>query len=77
MGLRTWSKTSASKMPHIRLWEFLRTGKYASPLLCGIFEAGISAVIHHPHVPLTLHMGLLRCGLFEAMRRSRNIIRRE
>ncbi len=54
-------------MPHIRLWRLHLTGKYDSPQLCGVFEAGIGAAIHHPHVPLTLHMGLLRCGLFEAM----------
>ncbi len=34
--------------------------------MCGIFEADIHATCTRPHVPLTLHMGLLRCGLFEA-----------
>ncbi len=35
-------------------------------LMCGIFEADFSTAYIYPHVPLTLHMGLLRCGLFEA-----------
>ncbi len=35
-------------------------------LMCGIFEADVSTAYIYPNVPLTLHMGLLRCGLFEA-----------
>ncbi len=35
--------------------------------MCGIFEADVLLHIPIPHVPLTLHMGLLRCSLFEAM----------
>ncbi len=37
--------------------------------MCGIFEADILHQVLKPHVPLTLHMGLLRCSLFEAMPR--------
>ena len=34
--------------------------------MCGIFEADVLLHVLIPHVPLTLHMGLLRYGLFEA-----------
>ena len=33
--------------------------------MCGIFEADVFASCLNPHVPLTLHMGLLKYGLFE------------
>ena len=34
--------------------------------MCGIFEADVLPHVLSPHVPLTLHMGLLRYSLFEA-----------
>ncbi len=42
--------------------------------MCGIFEADVSAIHTQPHVPLTLHMGLLRCGLFEAKTDGREFV---
>ncbi len=34
--------------------------------MCGIFEADVYTIHQQPHVTLSLHAGLLRCGLFEA-----------
>ncbi len=57
----------ASKMPHSCGEAYVPVGMHTYSFMCGIFEADFSSCILIPHVPLMLHMGLLRCSLFEAM----------